>query len=1016
VRRESQQEGSALRFGELLRRHRLAAGLTQQELAERAAVSVRGISALEQGERQHPYSHTVRQLAEALGLEREERAAFERAARRAEQPHPGLSERSDTRLSRSMPVGSFLGARPESVMVAREGELARIRRLMAEVAAGAGRVLLVAGEPGIGKTRLAQEVSLELADTGFSVAMGRCYEPQQTIPFYPFRQALGVLLQQAPPQLRSEIPRRFPYVTHLLAESVSALPAVGNDPQLEQQRLYRSVSGLFLALAQEEPVALLLDDLHWADAASLELLLHLARETRGHRVMILGTYRETERSEAVERLRVGLGRDGLAEPMVLGRLDVEGTGALVAAALKQGVSGDLAAFLHRHAEGNPFFTHEVLRTLLERGQVYWEEGVWARRPLEELGVPETVRLAIRQRVGGLSDGTQKILREASVLGQRFRFQVLQGMGARSEQEVEEALEEAAEVGLVQEIDAEASSFDHVLTQQALYGEISLRKRQRLHRAAGAAMEVLGEEGYQGAAAEVAWHFLEGKDRDRALHWSLQAGDEAARVFAHAEAERQYRTALELARDNHDRAREAEALLKLGPVLRLAGQYDDALELLEWAAEMCRSAGDLEGEARAIQTIGNVHHARGTPQAGYGRVRAVVERLERLPETSRPQLALAELYVVMGLDLFPTGRYTEVVVASERAAKLVGAANDVRSRAASGLAKAHALTMMGRALTMMGRWAEARRVLEETLPTFEAMGNPWRLAHPIGNIARTYVHQGDLARGRRYWERALELDEAANDPSEVAWASCYLGDVSFIAGEWIDAHQQFERAAGLARSAGSARYLSHALLHLADLCATQGREEEAWRYVEEAIPVAERVGDVPAARTAQRLLAERDLAEGHPEAALTRLEPLVDWLSGEEPHAFPPPILAEAYLLAGDIDRAHELVEQRVEQFIEQEHQRALALWLRVQGMVRTRQHRWQEAERIFVEAASLAHDMPYPYAEGRILREDGLLRLRGGETERARERLTQAQAIFRRLGARQDVEQTEQTLARLGPG
>jgi transcriptional regulator with XRE-family HTH domain len=130
--RESQREGGALRFGELLRRHRLAARLTQEELAERAAVSARGISALEQGERRHPYAHTVRQLAEALGLEGEERAAFERAARRAAPPFPILSGRSATRLAASMPVGSFLGARPESVMVAREGELARIRQLMAD--------------------------------------------------------------------------------------------------------------------------------------------------------------------------------------------------------------------------------------------------------------------------------------------------------------------------------------------------------------------------------------------------------------------------------------------------------------------------------------------------------------------------------------------------------------------------------------------------------------------------------------------------------------------------------------------------------------------------------------------------------------------------------------------------------------------------------------------------------------------------------------------------------------------
>jgi tetratricopeptide (TPR) repeat protein len=217
---------------------------------------------------------------------------------------------------------------------------------------------------------------------------------------------------------------------------------------------------------------------------------------------------------------------------------------------------------------------------------------------------------------------------------------------------------------------------------------------------------------------------------------MLAGDEAEAVFAHGEAEQQYRAAVELARDRHDHVREAEALRKLGLVLRMGGRYDEALEVLERAAELCRTVGDIEGEARATEQIGHVHYHRGTIRAGYVRALAVVERLEQLPEASRPQSALADLYHVIALDLYPTGRYTEVLAAGERAAQLARAAGDERSLAISGWAR-------GNPLSMMGRWAEARRVLEETLPTFEAMGDTWWLAHPIGNIARTYVHQGDL---------------------------------------------------------------------------------------------------------------------------------------------------------------------------------------------------------------------------------------------------------------------------------
>jgi tetratricopeptide (TPR) repeat protein len=382
---------------------------------------------------------------------------------------------------------------------------------------------------------------------------------------------------------------------------------------------------------------------------------------------------------------------------------------------------------------------------------------------------------------------------------------------------------------------------------------------------------------------------------------------------------------------------------------------------------------------------------------------VAERLEQLPENLQPQAALADLYFAIALDLYPTGRYKEVLAAGERATQLARAARHERTPFIRSWIR-------GNPLSMMGRWAEARTVLEEALPVLEAMGDPWWLAHPIGNIARTYVHQGDLERGRAYWERALQLDEAAHDPAEVSWASCYLGDVFFITGDWIRARQQYERSASVARSAGAARYLGHVLLHLADLGTIEGKREEALRYVEEAMEVAEQVGDVPALRTAQRLLAERDLAEGHPERALARLQPLLDRLGGEEPHAFPPAVLAEACLFAGDLERASELVERRIRGFREQDHKRALALWLRVRGMVLGRQRRWEEADRVFAEAVSLAQAMPYPYAEGRARNERGHVLMERGEVEPAREQLQHALVIFHRLGAKQDIETTKQAL------
>jgi tetratricopeptide (TPR) repeat protein len=209
------------------------------------------------------------------------------------------------------------------------------------------------------------------------------------------------------------------------------------------------------------------------------------------------------------------------------------------------------------------------------------------------------------------------------------------------------------------------------------------------------------------------------------------------------------------------------------------------------------------------------------------------------------------------------------------------------------------------------------------------------------------------------------------------------------------------------------YLSYALLHLAELCAAEGNWEKAQQHIGEGLPIGQQCGAVPAMRKGQRLLAENDLREGRAQQAVDRLEPVLESREEDWPRAFPPPVLAEAHLELGEVARAEELVLRRVQRFRAQNHRRALALWLRVQGMILGRQHLWDEAEQIFAEAVSLAHAMPYPYAEGRSLYEDGLMHLQRREPEQARERLEAALAIFRRLGARPDIERTEHTLRQM---
>jgi hypothetical protein len=193
-----------------------------------------------------------------------------------------------------LPIGGFLGALPSGPLVARAEELAQILSAVDEVMTGEGRLVMLAGEPGAGKTRLAQEVTLAVRNRGFTIAAGSCFEPRQSVPYYPFLDALASLYGVVPPTLRSSIPQRWPHLGRLLPEVGIMAPTESIDTQEDQERLFRAVTGFVSVVAESTPIAVLLDDLHWADQSTLDLLGHLARHTRDRRVLLVGAYRDVE--------------------------------------------------------------------------------------------------------------------------------------------------------------------------------------------------------------------------------------------------------------------------------------------------------------------------------------------------------------------------------------------------------------------------------------------------------------------------------------------------------------------------------------------------------------------------------------------------------------------------------------------------------------------------------------------------------------------------------------------------
>ncbi len=494
--------------------------------------------------------------------------------------------------------------------VGRQDVLCVLQAALADALNGRGRVVLLTGEPGIGKTRTASEFAEQARGAGACVLWGVCYDGEWAPPFGPFAEAIAAYARQAESDtLRDALGFGASSIARVIPAVRERLPDVPEpsslQPDEERFRLLDAVSQFLIAVAGRTPLILVLDDLHWADKGSIAMLRHVARFAPQHRVLLLGTYRDAE-LDALHPLTDALGalyRETTCERILLKGLDAADVAQLIADSQVPAERRDTVAdAINAVTNGNPFFVREVLHYLVEERQLAgaWTDG--SRTTVDRIIIPDSVRQVLNRRVRRLGGETGRLLSAAAAFGGSFDLNVAAHVARLDEAVALNAIDAALRAQLVRPAEtAERYAFTHALIRETLYSEPSPSRRVRLHRQIAEAMEhrygdLVGEH-----AVAVAQQYHRSKDlpgAERGVTYAVAAADRAEAMYAHDEVARLLRIAVELTPQTAPRP--ARLLGRLALALTWALNFDEAVQVAHEAGELIAAT---EGAAAAADYLG-----------------------------------------------------------------------------------------------------------------------------------------------------------------------------------------------------------------------------------------------------------------------------------------------------------------------------------------------------------------------------------------------------------------------------
>jgi DNA-binding SARP family transcriptional activator/predicted negative regulator of RcsB-dependent stress response len=699
---------------------------------------------------------------------------------------PETFSTGDERVVEAVEVPEFLQAEPSGKSYTLVGRAPEWNALIQtyDAVGPQGHFVVLAGEAGIGKTRLSEEFLAHAWTRGAVTIKAKCYEGETDLSYGPFIEGLRTALNQTTrsdwadhlsPQWLSEIAR-------LLPDLAGQLPPLPDLPSLEgpgaQSRFYEAIARFILALCEGPvPGVLFIDDLHWADAASLDLLAYLVRRLRRHSLLILAVWRSEEigRGHRLDRLLTEAQRAGTGSLITLSRWDPSDINRLLDSLPDLDLPDEFGHRLYRETEGLPFFVIEYLAAILKTGQneseIEWE-------------LPGSVRDLLNSRLSSISETGLQILTTAAVIGRSFDFDILRIVSGRGEEEVITALEELIRQRLVQEVSETGNSgelhydFNHEKLRGLVYEQTSLARRRLLHHRVAEHLvyraRFLHNTGQ--LAGQIARHFQWAGDDEHAVEYFKLAGEQAKGLYANQDALNHFQTALALGHPDAALLHEA-----IGDLQTLLGDYDAALSSYETAA----AVGKSHSLASTEHKLGSLHHRLGEWGSAESHFQSALAALDKQNDTNLRAL----IYSDWSLTAHSLGEPARARDLARKALRLAQTVGDQRTLA-------QIYNLLGILARGRGDLNQAKEHLQNSLELADSLDDPEVRVAALNNLALVHIQDDDLDAALTFLKTALSLCASIGDRHREAALHSNLADLYHFNGLAEESIRQLKQSAAI----------------------------------------------------------------------------------------------------------------------------------------------------------------------------------------------------------------------------